>query len=205
MASALAWFSALTPSAHGLSCACATPVAHATASSTARTLIGPIVLRLLDGRRLRRLRRCSLCRAVRSRRLHEGAALEDHALVDLKLRRVEVALDATGRVDLDRALRRDIADDGALDDHVADVDLRLDVRAFADHERVVGEYLALEATIDSDRAFERELALERRSTSEQGRDLTGRRLSRCCLHHGIGSLSDGPLKDRADARGDVEE
>ena len=58
----------------------------------------------------------------------------------------------------------------------------LDLRALADHEDVIGEHLALEAAVDADRALERELAFERRSASEQGRDLAGCRLSRGCYH-----------------------
>src|SRR5690348_243210 len=59
--------------------------------------------RLLDRGRLRRLRLLLLLgRAVGHRGLHERAALEDHALVDLERRRVEIALHAARRVDLDR-------------------------------------------------------------------------------------------------------
>src|SRR5687768_17572645 len=100
------------------------PTAHATANSAATTLMplryyGAAAPQhpLLDGRRLRGLRLCgggrrAGGRAIRRERLHEGAPLEDHALVDLERRRVEVAFDAPRRVDLDRALRRDVADDG---------------------------------------------------------------------------------------------
>src|SRR5262245_51485111 len=116
----------------------------------------------LDGRGLRRLlrREHRSLRAITGRRFHERAPLEDHALVDLQAGRMDVAFDAAGCVDLDRPLRRDVADDGALNDHLADIDLRLDLRTFTDHERVIGKDLAFEATIDPDRAFERKLAFE---------------------------------------------
>src|SRR5262249_2030148 len=105
------------------------------------------------------------------RRLHERAALEHHALVDLQRRRVEGALPRAGAVDPDRALRLDVADPRALDDDLADIDLGLDHRALADHEDVIGEHLALEPAVDPDRAVERELALERGAAPEQRGDL----------------------------------
>src|SRR5207302_8640918 len=42
----------------------------------------------------------------------------------------------------------------------ADVDLRRDLGAFADHQHVVGEDLAGELAVDADGAFEGELAFE---------------------------------------------
>src|SRR5262245_37115651 len=86
-------------------------------------------------------------------------------------------------MDLDRALRLDVADDGALDDHLADIDLGLDVGTLADHQDIVGEHLALEPAVDADGAVERELAFERGSASEQRRDLTLRSLL-CGGNHG---------------------
>ena len=153
----------------------------------------------LDRRRAGLRRRGGRRRGARPRTrrhdgvLHERAALEDHTFVDLQARRVQIALDAARRVDLDRALGLDVADHGALDDHLADIDLGLDMSAFADHEDVVGEHLAFEAAVDPDRAVERELAFERGTASEQRRDLTLSGLL-CSGNHGAAETNRSPQR-----------
>src|SRR4029079_3305032 len=124
----------------------------------------------------------------RGRALHERAALEHHALVDLQARRVDVALHPARRVDLDRALGLDVPDHRALHDDLADVDLGLDVGALAADEHVVREHLTLELAVDAEGPLERQLALERRPPSEQGRDLSERTFATSRLHHGARAL-----------------
>ena len=68
------------------------------------------------------------------------------------------------------------------------IDGKFKGEVFSDDVLVIGEHFTFEPTVDANGSFERELALERRTATEQGRDFTRRRLSRSCLHHGRRSL-----------------
>lgn len=84
-------------------------------------------------------------------------------------------------MNLDRALRDDIAYYRPLNDDFAYIDLSLDLRAIADDEHVFGKHFSFEATVNPDGAFEGQLAFELRASTEERRDLTCRSLS-CCNH-----------------------
>ena len=102
---------------------------------------------------------------------------------------MNVALHAAGGVDLDRSLRLDVPDHGALDDHLADVHLGLDDRAFTDDEHVIREHFAAKPPVDTNGALERELALESGAASEERRDLPHCRLFRCGSCHDESTLT----------------
>ncbi len=103
---------------------------------------------------------------------HGATTLEHNALFDEKLRRFDIAVDATGRVNLDQFGGAHIASDSAtLDDQGANLDCGLDFGALADDQHALADDLAMESTVDSDPALEKELTLIAGAGSEKGMDL----------------------------------
>ena len=86
---------------------------------------------------------------------HLAVTVEKHALLDEKRGRVDVALDPSWAVNFDRALGRDVAAHGSLDDDGAHGDLGIHLGAFAHDEHIIGEDLAGQLAVHADGAFER--------------------------------------------------
>jgi len=158
------------------------PPAHANAAVLSRTLPRRVALgagetatlRASDRRRLRdRV-------PVRLDRVHPAAPVELDAPVDEHGRGVDVADQLSRGVDLDGGLGADIPVDGtAADDDDGHVDLRVDLGAVSDDERVVAPDLALEDPVDADAPLERQLPLELCAASEERGDFgRGERLLR---------------------------
>jgi hypothetical protein len=107
-------------------------------------------------------------------RIHPAAPLKLDAPIDEDGRRVNVAVELAGGVNLDRGLRADVAMDGAAaDDDGGHVDLRVNLGAVADDECIVAVNFAFEGPIDADAPLEVELAFEGGATPEEGGDLGG--------------------------------
>src|SRR6185369_4962903 len=106
------------------------------------------------------------------RGLHLARPLEHHSLVDAQGRSLHVPLHASGVVKLDELRGADVPLDGAIDDDGAGVDLRVHPSALTDDQRVLGEDLAGELSVDPDLPLERELSLELAPLAEQRVDVT---------------------------------
>src|SRR5262249_32084255 len=99
--------------------------------------------------------------------VHLAGALEHDAFVDEQRGRDDVAVDARGRMQLDRPLGANVAVDASLDDDDADLNFGLDLGALADDQDVIGEDLAAKLPVDTNGPLEGQLPFKFGAAAEQ--------------------------------------
>lgn len=119
----------------------------------------------------------------RLERIHAAASLKLDAPVDEERRRVQVADDFSGGMDLNGGLCTDVAvNHSPPHDDGGHVDLRVDVGSLPDDEGILAANLALEEAVDAHAPLEMELSFEFGPPPEQGGNFRGREL----LFHRLG-------------------
>jgi hypothetical protein len=85
--------------------------------------------------------------------VHLAVPVEKHTLFDEQRGGVDVPLDASRAVNLNRTFRRDIAVHGPLNDDRSNGDLGIDLRTFANDEHIIGEDLSGQLPIHANGAL----------------------------------------------------